>query len=184
MREKGVPFVEHLLPRYDVQSQHAITIRSSAADVYRQTRRLDLSSSPLVRWLFRLRGFPPSALSLDGLSSIRFVPLVEQPPVGFVFGLVGQFWRPSGNLLDFEPSDFPDLQPPGYAKAIWSFDISFISASSSRLRTVTRVACPDRKTRRRFKLYWSVVGPFSGLIRREFLEGAKRACEGGEYPRP
>ncbi|NNM34852.1 MAG: hypothetical protein HKO53_17375 [Gemmatimonadetes bacterium] len=179
MTEHGAPFVDDFLPRFDVQSRHSTVIGAPAAHVYRLTRELDISRSPIVRSLFRLRGLPASARTLDDLAKRRFLPLLEQPPAGFVLGLVGQFWRPAGRLVDFDPTEFAAFQPPGYAKAIWSFDVTPLPGSRSRLRTVTRVVCPDRKTRRSFKLYWAFVGPFSGLVRREILRSVKRACENG-----
>lgn len=179
MTESDVPFVDEFLSTYDVESQHSTEIAASASDVYEATRTVDLSASWIVRSLFRLRGLPTTGLTLDGLRKIRFLPLLEQPPDGFVLGIVGRFWSPSGHLLAFDPSKFTELQQPGYAKAIWSFDVSPITESASRLRTVTRVACPDATSRRRFRLYWSLVGPFSGIVRREILRIVKRTCEQG-----
>jgi hypothetical protein len=179
LTESDVPFVDEFLSTYDVESQHSTEIAASASDVYQATRTVDLSTSWIVRSLFRLRGLPTTGLTLDGLRKIRFLPLLEQPPDGFVLGIVGQFWSPSGHLLAFEPGSFAELQQPGYAKAIWSFDVSPISESTCRLRTVTRVACPDPTSRRRFRLYWSLVGPFSGIVRREILRIVKRTCEQG-----
>lgn len=177
MTDSDVPFVDEFLSTYDVESRHSKEITASASAVYEAARTVDLSTSWIVRSLFRIRGLPASGLTLDGLARIRFLPLLEQPPDGFVLGIVGQFWSPSGHLLAFEPSDFSELQQPGYAKAIWSFDVSSISESVCRLRTVTRVACPDPTSRRRFRLYWSLVGPFSGLVRREILRIVQQTCE-------
>ena len=39
----------------------------------------------------------------------------------------------------------------------------------SRLSTETRVRAADERTRRRFRLYWLLIGPFSALIRRRWL---------------
>lgn len=165
------------MPAYDVESWHAIAVRAPASVVYEAARTLDLSSSRIARSLFRVRGLPPSALSADGLARLRFKPLIEDPPHGFALGIVGEFWKPSGRLLDFDPAAFTNLQPRGCAKAIWSFDVSALSPSESRLRTVTRVACPDPASRRRFLLYWRAIRPFSGLIRREALRVARRTAE-------
>jgi len=172
-----LPFVDEFFSTYDVESQHSIEVAAPMHVVYEAARTLDLSGSWIVRSLFRLRGLPASALTAEGLARIRFKPLLERPPHGFILGIVGRFWSPSGRLLDFEPADFATLDAPGYAKAIWSFDVSPTSDSESRLRTVTRVLCPDEATRRRFLLYWRVIGPFSGVIRREALRAARRTAE-------
>jgi hypothetical protein len=43
--------------------------------------------------------------------------------------------------------------------------------------TETRVLCTDDEARRRFSLYWRLVGPFSALIRRVLLRRIKREAE-------
>ncbi|MDH3463711.1 MAG: hypothetical protein OEM32_08825 [Acidimicrobiia bacterium] len=172
-----VPFVDELLPDFDVESSRQIDVAAAAETVYAAARRLDMSSSLIVRFLFRLRGMPKWALNAEGLDRLRFKPLLEDPPRGFVLGLVGQFWTASGRLLDFEPAEFSDLNVPGFAKAIWSFDITSASANTTTLRTVTRVSCGDPASRRRFMRYWTAIGPFSGVIRASTLRSMKRSAE-------
>jgi hypothetical protein len=48
------------------------------------------------------------------------------------------------------------------------------SGSGSTLHTETRVRAGHRAARRWFRLYWLVVRPFSGLIRRRWLRAAAR----------
>jgi hypothetical protein len=49
----------------------------------------------------------------------------------------------------------------------------------AHLVTETRVQALSAAARRRFRLYWLVVGPFSALIRRRWLSAACRAAETG-----
>src|SRR5439155_20660929 len=51
------------------------------------------------------------------------------------------------------------------------------SGDGTTLATETRVYSADSAARRRFHLYWLVVGPFSALIRRRWLAAARRAAE-------
>jgi len=60
------------------------------------------------------------------------------------------------------------------AFGIWAVPIG---AGGTRLATETRVHAADSAARRRFQLYWLVVGPFSALIRRRWLAAARRAAE-------
>lgn len=174
---ESIPFVDELLPQFDIESSHQTRVAAPADRVYTAARQLDLSASPVIRVLFRLRGMPPTALNAQGLSALNFKPLLEEPPRGFVLGLAGRFWTPSGHLLDFEPETFTTLKPPGFARAIWSFDIEETSSAACRLRTVTRVACTDEGARRSFRRYWRFIGPFSGLIRRCMLRLIKTQAE-------
>ncbi|MDH3207969.1 MAG: hypothetical protein OEO79_15290 [Gemmatimonadota bacterium] len=174
---RDVPFIDELLPDFDMESRRRLHVAAPAETVYSAARRLDMSSSWIIRFLFRLRGMPKSALNAEGLSRIRFKLLLDEPPRGFVLGLVGQFWTLSGRLRDFEPSAFRELDLPGFAKAIWSFDITPESATTSSLRTVTRVSCADASSRRRFRRYWRIIGPFSSVIRARTLRIVKRSAE-------
>jgi len=46
-----------------------------------------------------------------------------------------------------------------------------------RGRHEIRIACPDPRSRRKFALYWRLVGPFSGLIRKRMLEIVRDRAE-------
>ena len=47
------------------------------------------------------------------------------------------------------------------------------SGRGTRLFTETRVRCLGRSSRRWFRLYWLVIRPFSGLLRRAMLSGIR-----------
>lgn len=172
-----VPHVGRLLPDCEVHSVHTARISAGPDKVYEAARRLDMSSSRLIRVLFRLRGMPPAALTAEGLERIRFKLLVEDPPRAFVLGIVGQFWKPSGRLVDFDAGRFTALNVPDGAKAVWSFDVTPVSGTETVLRTTTRVSCGSEASRRSFRRYWRVVGPFSTLIRRRVLRLIAEAVE-------
>ena len=65
----------------------------------------------------------------------------------------------------------------GCVKAAWNLRVEAPENGSSRLSTETRTACFGAVARRRFRLYWTFVGPFSGLIRRALLRGVKMRAE-------
>ena len=52
-----------------------------------------------------------------------------------------------------------------------------LTADPAQGKTETRVYCLDEVSRKRFKLYWMLIRPFSGLIRREILQAVKRNAE-------
>lgn len=76
-----------------------------------------------------------------------------------------------------DASGFRTFDRPGYAKAAWNFSLSEQENGTTRLATETRVLCLDDVSRRRFRLYWAFVGPFSGLIRREMLRSIRSTAE-------
>jgi hypothetical protein len=55
-------------------------------------------------------------------------------------------------------------------------DIAAVAvAGGCILSTETRVLAVDAAALRAFRRYWLVVGPFSGLIRRRWLQAAARS---------
>ena len=66
---------------------------------------------------------------------------------------------------------------PGYAKVVWSFRLEATGDGRTQLWTETRVRCLDPDSERRFRRYWRVGGPFSGLIRLAMLRAVKREAE-------
>jgi hypothetical protein len=53
-----------------------------------------------------------------------------------------------------------------------------LNEDASRLSTETRVQATDAMSRRQFLRYWRIIGPFSGLVRRDLLRRIKREAEG------
>jgi hypothetical protein len=169
--------IDELLPVWDVASRHRIEIDASAAVVYRKVRALDLSRSRSIRLLLRLRGLRSDALTLDGLERAGFSVLVEQPRRELVLGLIGKFWTASGHLRPTDAEHFRGFSIPGYAKAAWNFVVEETSDRRVVLTTETRVLCLDPASRRQFRMYWRVIGPFSGWIRRRGLTIVKEQSQ-------
>jgi hypothetical protein len=168
---------DSLLSRFDVETVHGIDIDAPTSDVFGAVRRLDLSGSPLIRLLFRLRGIRPEDLTQKGLRRLGFRVVLERPDRALALGIIGRFWRASGTLVDFEPAEFSSIATPGYAKALWYFELEPLGPGRTHLRTVTRVSCPDPVSRRRFRAYWTLAGPFSSLVRVRTLRLVKAAAE-------
>ncbi len=170
--------IDDYAPEYDVASRHHVDVRATPEVVYDAARRLDLSRSGLIRTLFRLRGLPTRRLNLEGFLKMGFVLLDEKPQQELLLGLIGRFWTPTGHLQRFEPAAFRPFDQPGFAKATWTFYIDPQPDGIVRLSTETRVQCTDAASLRRFRRYWRIVGPFSGLIRKEMLRVIKQEAEG------
>ena len=180
--------IDEHLSSYDVVERHQLTIHAPAHAVFDAVRALDLSDSRIVGWLLRLRGLAGkrrpgrrddqrSGLTLQNLIASGFIVLGERLDEEIVLGLVGRFWTPHGGIKRMDAETFVGFASPGYAKAAWNFSLSQTSEVETKLATETRVLCLDDSSRRKFKLYWRLVAPFSGLIRMEALRSIKRAAE-------
>ena len=191
--------LDSVLPEFDVAKRHRISIRATRERVFDAVVRYDFRESRVTQVLMALRGYgtrvrranaqAPATLP-ESLARFGFTPLAETPGEEIVFGLVGQFWRPSGGLRTVTAAEFATFHEPGFAKAAWNLRVSGsglhmphggsgLHLPHSELSTETRVLCYGDAARRKFLLYWRVVERFSGLIRWSLLRGVKRAAERG-----
>ena len=180
--------IDDCLPRYDAVERHRIEVNAPSGLVYDAAVNLDLSDSGIVRTLFRLREMPGClrsrhsrtrqlGLTLHDLIENGFVVLGERPGEEIVLGVVGRFWTPQGGIKHVDATTFAAFSSPDYAKAVWNFSVRESADAKAELTTETRVLCLDDSSRWKFKLYWTLVAPFSGLIRMEALRSIKRAAE-------
>lgn len=174
---KSSSLLDDYLSFWDVRKRHRTTASASVAATWQALQALDLSRSRIIRALFVLRGLPTSALTLQGMERLRFIRLAEDPPSELVLGIVGRFWTPTGHLQRLTPEEFVAFDRPGFAKAVWNFQVEDVGDGVVELSTETRVRCTSGGAL--FRLYWFFVGPFSGWVRREMLRLIKEAAEKG-----
>lgn len=185
--------IESFAPHPDARESHTIEIAASPETVYRALWTADLGGSSVIKGLMALRSLPemvlrpgqrrrpPQKVTLHTLIEAGieagFGRLAEEPGREIVLGIAGRFWRPMGNILPFTPENFQGPVPPGVARAVWNFLVQEVSPERTLLSTETRVVCGDTVSRWKFRAYWAVIKPFSGLIRRIMLRAVRRACE-------
>ena len=172
----------------DASEIHGIEITASPEVVYRALWTADLGDSIVVKGLLALRSLPawlstgrrplPSReLRLENVLEAGFGRLAEEPGREVVLGVTGRFWRPTGNLEPFDREAFAKPVEAGTARAVWNFRVSPLGDHRTLLSTETRVMCGDAASRRKFRIYWLLVRPFSGLIRRIMLGAIRREAE-------
>jgi hypothetical protein len=177
-----VSALERWLPRYDVAERHGVAVAAPPEAVDRAIREVSLDDVPVARALVRLRGIRHvrgGGSFVEQMSRrLGAVVVADRPGRELAVGLVGQFWRPRGGngTRPRTQEEFARFDRPGWAKAVMAFEIE-PSDGGSHLATETRVRVPDPAARRRFRRYWLVVRPFSGLIRILLLRAAKRRAE-------
>jgi hypothetical protein len=191
--------LDDLMPKYDVVERHGTTVRAAPSAVYAAIRTADLAAGPVTRVLLALRALPAALLALlrspaVAVAELRerrarrgvrladferagFRVVAERAPHELVIALLGRFWTPRGALcVEVNADSFRAAPPPGQALAGWNFTVDERSDGRCELRTETRVRCaPD--ARLKFRLYWLVVRPGSGLIRRSMLRAIRRQAE-------
>jgi hypothetical protein len=182
--------LDQFLPSYDYAVVHAQVFRTPAVRCSSAASELDLFQAPLIRALIDIRALPQRvAGTLRGLGAaatpassrrtFRFRDMVglgwillgETPGVEMVLGQVS---RPSKGVATSARApttaeQFMAFGEPGFAKIAASLRTVPHGNDSSILTMETRVVLTDDESRRRFRRYWLVIGPFSSLIRRMAL---------------
>jgi hypothetical protein len=197
--------LDELMPKYDVVERHRTLVSAGPDAVYAALRRADLAGGPVAKLLVAVRAMPralvallrsptrafaglraarkplanrPRALRLADFEQAGFHVVAERVPEELVIGLLGKFWTPRGALCaSLSVEDFHKGPPHGYALAGWNFTIAARPDGLTELATETRVWCAD-DARVKFRAYWLLVRPGSGLIRRSMLAAIRREAEG------
>lgn len=186
-RPGGRVLIDDFLPTADFSERHALRVNASPERAYAAVRGLEGAGGGwMTRVLFALRSVPARMAgkrglgddgpALDALLRAGFVLLAEDAPREIVLGLTGRFWTPAGDLRRVEADAFRSFAEPGMAVAAWNFAV-LPAGRGSLVVTETRVRCTDAAARRSFGRYWRIIGPFSGLIRRDMLRAVRRAAE-------
>jgi hypothetical protein len=182
--------IDQFLPTYDVGVVHAAVFRAAPARCFLAASELDLFQAPLIQALIGIRGLPQRVTStlkgrettttleasrrtfrLRDMVDLGWISLGETPGVEMVLGQVSRPWTGvavSGHVPT-TPEQFSSFGEPGFAKVATSLRVDPYGNDSSILTMETRVAITDDTSRRRFRRYWLVIGPFSSLVRRMAL---------------
>ena len=108
------------------------------------------------------------------LAAVREVDPVEIPVVRVLFRLRGLKGLPEFDTLSETPTEivYALHRPPPGLRILLAFRLD-----GRTLTTETTVFAADAASRRRFRPYWLVIRPFSGLVRRLWLRAIKRRAE-------
>jgi hypothetical protein len=183
--------LDRFLPAYRHHEVHEILIAASPEAVRRAVREVTGEDVALGRLLFGIRALPARFLRrplplreygrpiLETAVAGGFIVLHDEPDA-IVLGVIGQFWRwtAGGAFVRLSgPEEFLGFSREGYAKAAVDFTLK-AQDGKVRVRTETRILPLGASARRRFGLYWTVVGPGSALLRRTWLRAIQRRAEG------
>ncbi|MEO3934580.1 hypothetical protein WMO79_17430 [Micrococcaceae bacterium Sec7.4] len=192
--------LDQFLPEYDLSIVHADVFRAPPAECYEAALEMDLFRAPLARALLGLRALPervadtvrgrgrtPGATDARGTFRLKdmvglgWILLGETPGAEMALGQVSRPWKSVAASADVPttPEQFAGFSQPGYAKIVAGLRIDPYGTGSSIMTVETRVAIRDEKSRRRFRRYWALVGPFSSLIRRMALRQLAHELRGG-----
>ncbi|HTC94205.1 MAG TPA: hypothetical protein VK699_12265 [Terriglobales bacterium] len=178
--------LDELMPSYDAAARYQTIVKADAARTFSVLQHVDFSQSGVIRLLMGIRTLgrrarhkpDPNQSLTERIRRAGFMEVSRLENEELVIGVVGRFWQPSSGIIQgLSPKEIIDFQTDGYAKALWNFHLASTSPGETRLSTETRIQTFGAGARRRFLLYWSVVGPFSGWIRKEMLRLIRTQAE-------
>jgi hypothetical protein len=190
--------IDQFMPAYELAVVYSRVFRAPPERCFETVVDFDLLQMPVFRVLVGARGLPhrlavaarrrggqaeassPPTFRLRDLPSMGWMLLGERPGAELVFGQVGKPWKPRGGWPT-EPvtrTEFAAFDQPGFAKLVESTRIDPYGERSSIVTMETHVAVTDSDSRRRFRRYWLVVGPFSHLLRKTALRVFAGKLEG------
>lgn len=160
------------LPVFQISEFHEIEVDRQVDAVYLAVKKLDLSKSIVVKFLFWLRRLPPEMFTLAAFLDNGFILLEEKENEEIILG----FLNSGQGLKKATPKEFSSSSGKDSIKGVWNFKLAPIG-SKTMLSTETRVFCPTKRSLIRFSLYWFFISQFSGLIRKILLRMIKKQAE-------
>jgi hypothetical protein len=172
--------IDDVLPAWDWRSAHATRVAASPERAAAAAREVTGRDLPLTGLLMRIRTLGRRAAGdrrvLDGMARIGLAVLVDEPHAVVVGGALSPWRLRGGHRPVASAAELRAFAEPGWVRAAMAFTATQ-DGDGCRLATETRIAATDETARRRFGRYWRVIGPFSGLTRREMLAAIKRRAE-------
>jgi len=178
--------LDEFAPEWHFSELHERHVAAPPERVYRVIRELEAGQIRFfhfLTWLRRLgRPLPPGILNapkgeplIDVAVRGGFVLLGDDPPREIVVGMVvvGQ----DRLTPPLSAADYRGLVGPGFAKGTMSFRVT-PDGGGSRVTTETRVHATSDAARRSFGVYWRIIQPGSGFIRRMWLRAIQVRAEG------
>lgn len=172
--------IEDVLPAWHWRSAHATSVAASPQRTLDALRVVTSRDLPVSGVLMRLRMLGKHARDprplVESMAAIGLT-VVGDDEEGIVLAGIMRPWQLHGGHLPVASADdIRAFQRPGWVRVAASFVVE-PEGAGAHVRTETRIAATDAGARQRFGRYWRVIGPFSGITRRELLATVRRRAE-------
>ena len=169
--------IDEFLAQYNFHEGHKTIIRARKEVVRRALEEWQPQDSFFWRLFLRLRGLgKPRGTLREWARGNGFICLAETEEE-VVYGQIGRFWAVNERRALISPAtaeEFRRFDSPNYAIAVINVRLEPLNRRRTRVYTETRVRTIGPQARWLFRLYWLLIKPFSGLLRRAMLNGIRR----------
>lgn len=172
--------LEQTIPEYQFRERHSRWIAARPNRVWDALTELTWDQLTVTRPLMTVRrlGRTPPKPSRPLFDDGPVTMLALAAPTYAVGGAVARPWqlKPTDRPKITTVADFAAFDEPGWVKYLTDFLLQ-PEGAGTRLSTETRGYSTDDRARRLFRLYWILIRPASGLVRRDILAATARAAE-------
>jgi hypothetical protein len=174
------------LPAHEFSETHWVDIPVEPGRAMTEVLAWRPEDDRFFRFAIRLRELPMRVMRPSRRAAVRpafgmdnFTLLQREGDREVAYGLAGKLWQADyGQYRIADANAFDAFDTPGSVKLVVSFMCELLPSGLTRLTTETRVHCIDADAFRRFRPYWYLIRPVSGLIRRRMLRSIARRCTG------
>jgi len=163
--------LERTIPVYHFHEVHTRWIQAAPTQVWQALSTLRLDQLTVSRPVFALRhlGTRPASAGKPLFTDGPVRMLETTAPTYAVGGAVARPWQRHPERLEVASlNEFAGFEEPGWTKYLTDFHLEPCDGGV-QLTTETRGYSTDDGARRRFALYWALIRPASGLVRRDML---------------
>ena len=184
--------LDDIMPEYQFVERHSAHVHARPEQAMQAVRQSTFGDMKSLVTLLKIRGaalrtpvhdngdFSLDKLVLDAFTASGYLSDgSEHEIVMFGAGNVRAIRRPEVHTLQ----EFTDYREQGAAKMAFNFHVEEAGEGWSTISTETRMVVQADFSRGP-AIYWRLIVPGSGLLRRQWLDGIKRRAESVPNPRP
>ena len=180
--------LDDFMPDYHFSEYHEIRVHATPDKVSAALQGVTFDELRVYHALMRIRGFAFGRnIKTAALGQRRVLDSVSKAASGFVkldedsqeivFAMAGRPWATRGITRCEDRAAFEAFNDPGAVKIASNLRVKDEGGGWSRVTTETRIRATDETARRTMGVYWRLIYPGSGMIRRTWLNAIRARAE-------
>ncbi|MCI9887416.1 hypothetical protein JT358_02915 [Micrococcales bacterium 31B] len=163
-----------IMPDAEFGEVHSGIVDAPADRVWSALQVMTWGDLKVGRALLALRGIPSDSPE-PWYATFEGAQFAEREPRHWMFATLSKPWHPRPAPSPARSLDqVRDCTAPGWLKMGMEWTLHDLADGRTAVETRTLCAPTDAHARRRFALYWRVVGPLSGVLRQDMIGALRR----------